>query len=69
MSEWISVKDKLPDLEEEVLACAGEQKFGRQIRVAYLHDGLSGVYWTYYDYMEWHDVTHWMPLLKPPEES
>lgn len=67
--QWISVKDRLPPLEHEVLAFDGEM-----IRVAHLEPQsilgayMTGAFWTYYDYLEWYDVSHWMELPKLPEE-
>ena len=63
--EWISVKDRLPNKDEEVLVYRG------------IHRGLMDVY-TYIDHDEWDDaygycsgtdnegITHWMPLPAPP---
>ncbi len=67
--EWISVKDRLPKIEEEVLAYAGKKPWGPDIHVGNLQEGYDSIYWTYYDYLEWHDVTHWMPLPEPPKEQ
>lgn len=57
MSEWISVKDRLPD------------KGGRYI----VHDLTLGVQGYYYHpdvyCPAWKTVTHWMPLPEPPKED
>lgn len=56
-SEWISVKERLPEVGEDVLA--------------YLRDGIFGICWMFKDGGYWKtrdyflypgDVTHWMPL-------
>ena len=70
MSEWISVEDRLPPPEVEVLWW---NKTAHQA-------GVSN--WKYMSYcddttIEWGDAgnvsiknfTHWMPLPKPPEEG
>lgn len=65
-SNWISVTDKLPDENEEVLI--------------YVADGVFGAYTTisHYkpnDFVKWHGiyvnetVTHWQPLPAPPVNS
>lgn len=54
---WISVKDRLPNFEQPVLAYSGEEL---GIGFAYL-DGDGK--W----YGDCGDVTHWMPLPAPPE--
>ena len=60
--EWISVKDSLPEGDVEVLATNG-----KYMRVAHMEPSYEEErFWTYYDYMEWHSVTHWMPLPSLP---
>lgn len=69
MSEWISVKDKLPDKGDQVL-CYGEEPNN-------IHDdGLpfkTGIYdgknWISDHFCEssYIEVTHWMPLPEPPK--
>ena len=60
--EWISVKDRLPPDQEEVLVCTLAKNGVRNIDKGYLaidhfiHRGRS-------------QVTHWMPLPEPPEET
>lgn len=56
--KWISVKDRLPNFEQPVLAYSGEEL---GIGFAYL-DGDGK--W----YGDCGDVTHWMPLPEPPEK-
>lgn len=64
MAEWISVKDKLPETEGEVLAVL----FGRVYMVWYLaakkqFETPNGFVW------DNKTVTHWMPLPEPPKED
>lgn len=78
--EWISVKDRLPELEENVLlfdywkSVSGEQM--EDIRVGYLREFVtrkssSGLV----TIEEWggtefaFNITHWMPLPKPPKNK
>ena len=58
--EWISVKDKLPDTENEVLTCRGHKNL-IQVEL-YWGDGD----WSD-DTCDSIDVTHWMPLPEAPK--
>lgn len=57
-SNWISVKDKLPEPFATVLAYSIN---GRMYTVGYI-DKLVG-------FMTRDTVTHWMPLPEPPKEK
>lgn len=59
MSEWTSVKDRLPDEKTRVLVFVPHSN--RKIDI----DGMVGRIW-----VRWNGrVTHWMPLPEPPEEE
>lgn len=64
MSEWISVKDRLPEGYKDVLVCF-ENSSGYHVDITFYSDKL--------DYGEgWYltaDITHWMPLPEPPKED
>jgi len=76
--EWISVKDRLPKIDEHVI---GYAKIGEEWQVIPLlyqyfrfHGHDSKYEWAYlfaynegYDYAK--EVTHWMPLPNPPKEK
>ena len=63
MNEWISVKERLPEVEADILAYIGEGSF---VVCWMTHDG----YWQCPAYlMDKDDVTHWMPLPEPPKEE
>ena len=66
MSEWINVKDRLPEEWVDVLVFskAGFQEIAVWIGIP----GVWRVSWNH-NLMEKHSVTHWMPLPKPPEEG
>jgi len=64
MSEWISVKDKLPGNSRSVLVWCPE-RFNKY--TAYFNDG----HWFHFGgvgrYLMTEDVTHWMPTPDPPQ--
>ena len=53
VQEWISVKDRLPDVGKFVL----------------IYNEINGVLLDYHDgaTFGYYDVTHWMPLPEPPK--
>lgn len=59
--EWISVKDRLPEEDEEVLYTDT-----KNIYLGFLDSERGRVYWTHYDYLEDKNISHWMPLPMPP---
>ena len=60
VQEWISVKDRLPEDQEEVLVLTKSKNGVRNVDKGYLaidhfiHRGRS-------------EVTHWMPMPNPPK--
>jgi len=77
MSEWISVKDKLPDIpegeySEEVLMLYESGKiivtqFERRLRIT--RPGVQELIIEDYMGNPIEEFTHWMPLPKPPENK
>lgn len=59
MSEWISVKDRLPAPNTWVLVYAKQGSY-MNLRIDYICNGR----W-FFSMM----VTHWMPLPEPPESE
>ena len=60
--KWIKCTDRLPRIDEKVLGWDGEN-----IEKGFIDRYEDGKpFWTFYDYLEWHDVTHWGELPEPP---
>lgn len=75
-SEWISVKERLPDDKkdgETVLAVvSGKSHENITLCHALMTAGyFPGEGWVVNEYPEWENptITHWMPLPEPPEEG
>lgn len=72
--EWISVEDRLPEENEQVLITDGSDVFyaykyyyeGWDYQIAEDFDGEEGVFST--NAMKEKHVTHWMPLPEPPKQ-
>ncbi len=62
MSKWVSVKDRLPEVNESVLVCDGAE-----IWVDYMYKSHDDerLYFSVVEY----GVTHWMPLPDMPEDK
>ena len=72
MTEWISVKDRLPEIDTKVICRYGFEKDGKRSRMMFtgcldyyacdaephFQHASSGLY-----------VTHWMPIPEPPKEE
>ena len=63
-SKWISVGERLPERNTEVLVCDTKEDY---VSVwEYIGDGLwlgNEIIWAT------EDITHWMPLPEPPKEE
>jgi hypothetical protein len=67
MSEWISVKDRLPVTFDEVLVHSDNCFTSIAWRETEKRkNGIVGWHWNSYFKSLGH-VTHWMPLPEPPE--
>jgi hypothetical protein len=66
MSNWIDVRDKIPNTGEVVLVCLKLGSDAPYVR----HDACFCKHQWFYDrYNDRVDcVSHWMPLPKPPQE-
>ncbi len=65
--EWISINDKLPERNQEVLTCSGGF-IGNLINVyTYMGDDRWEDSYGYWNSAEGEGITHWMPLSKLPD--
>lgn len=75
MNKWISVKDRLPEVEKRVLVFRSNYEGDdyNKIHVGFLQhkDGFYGSQWGLLDddLFPHTLVTHWMPLPNPPEDK
>lgn len=82
VTEWIDVKERLPEIEKEEkhgdhkikksvrVLCACKQKSGKVlVKEGYYHiwDWSGKPYWRIPGSID--SVTHWMPLPEPPKEK
>jgi len=63
--QWISVKDRLPEWDDEAMSVLISGNSWHDYDVAYF--GPTTWHDKYDDVVK--GVTHWMPLPKPPEEK
>ena len=65
--EWISINNKLPEQNQEVLTCRG-RCIGNLINVyTYMGDNQWEDNYGYWNSAEGEGITHWMPLPKLPK--
>jgi len=65
--QWISVKDKLPKYEVEVLVCRKDNTYWWGMVIEKPDNSFYVRYGNKWVFAK--DVTHWMPLPKPPEDK
>ena len=73
MSEWISVKDRLPENDDNVLVIVN----GKYNNVTFVNAMMIAAFcddehvWFLNEYPDFvhANVTHWMPLPEPPKEA
>jgi len=79
MADWISVKERLPELYQNVLVhyynphCVEPHNFAVAFRQNGLDEFIPGKHIWHVDSspleLDELDVTHWMPLPEPPKEG
>ena len=65
MSEWISIKDRLPETGDEVILL--DTSVGNHIVVFLCPDNSWECVNSGDELPEWWDESHWMPLPEPPK--
>ena len=67
--EWISVKDRLPEIDKKVLVCDIDVEDEPVIHTYELSIDEDGYFWSDEGgwWIDFECVTHWMPLPEPPE--
>lgn len=69
MNKWISVKDELPEINQDVLICRGHRTGDIISLYTYIgHDEWEDEY-GYWSRTDDEGITHWMPLPEPPEKE
>ena len=76
MSEWISVKDRLPIEDDDYLTYVMDNGCSYRCEVQSFYKdqkklkGMYGDCFSHWELTKWDDdiVTHWMPLPKPPKD-
>lgn len=66
--QWISVKDRLPDIYQRVLILIRGRIFISSIEEEYGDEYPYGVIRFWDGDWDWPEVTHWMPLPEPPKQ-
>lgn len=67
--QWISVKDRLPDIYQRVLILIRGRIFISSIEEEYGDEYRDGVIRFWDGDWDWPEVTHWMELPAPPKEE
>ena len=65
--EWISVKDRLPEIRERVLVYHDDGMIRFGINYGGFDDVVSSIYLNHNHHTCFSKVTHWMPLPQPPK--
>lgn len=62
-SDWISVKDELPEKDVQLIAYVGKREYGHQFSgiTTTQFEGIDSGYWPY--------ITHWQPLPEAPIQT
>lgn len=71
MTEWISVKDRLPEDETKVLVCCKAVGTYKPINNIHMQTNHISSYNKRWDVSIpfGYEITHWMPLPEPPKEE
>jgi len=64
--KWISVNESLPEINARVIVC--NQHGNIYINSIVVQNGLADSTWLSQIDNDYEEVTHWMPLPKPPKK-
>lgn len=73
--KWISVDDRLPNIDERVLVYIPRPDNHYNIEIAYISEGNDNYpYWVLRDKSQFystrfHYISYWMPLPEPPKDG
>jgi hypothetical protein len=67
--EWISCKDRMPEIEVRVLACTCQGRVWMVARRKPNKNQRGGPWVTDFGIYDEPMFTHWMPLPDPPKEA
>ena len=70
-SEWISVKDRLPETSDYYLVVCAEYGFYNILHFSAFHQKFNVYDWNHSEFVDIEaiDITHWTPLPKLPKEG
>lgn len=74
VNRWISVKDRLPNIDERVFVYIPKPDNHYNREIAYISEGNDDCpYWVLKDKSQFystrfHYISHWMPLPEPPQD-
>lgn len=73
--KWISVNDRLPNIDERVFVYIPRPDNHYNIEIAYISEGNDDYpYWVLRDKSQFYStrfyyISHWMPLPEPPKDG
>ena len=74
VDRWISVDDRLPEIDERVFVYIPKPDNHYNIEIAYISEGNDDYpYWVLRDKSQFystrfHYISHWMPMPEPPQD-
>lgn len=66
--EWINVQDRLPNPDQKVLCFADSEIYLCEYMESHEEKYFYSEVWDYNTSRKRPEITHWMPLPKPPKE-
>lgn len=66
MTDWINVKDALPNVNEEVIVGS---KTTKRVTTGRYKGVFCSYQWETCTFMSDKEITHWLPIPEPPESE